>query len=70
MMNPVTKNGNVIPVTGIKPITTPILIITWIAIIEIIPTARKLPYKSGAFKAIRIPRHNNKANNKITKSHQ
>ena len=63
------KNGNAIPVTGIKPVTTAIFIITCIPIKVVIPTANKLPKLSGARIAVSIPLQIKTANNAIIAKH-
>lgn len=52
--------GNVMPVIGKAPETTPILIIAWETIIVVIPTASSFPKGSSVAMAIRKPRHANR----------
>jgi len=47
------------PVVGIILVTTPIFIILWKTIIEVMPAANKVPNCSEESKAILNPRHNN-----------
>lgn len=66
---PALKNGNGIPVFGIEFVTTPIFITTCTITSAVIPVASKLENISGAFIAIKIPLHINKANRIITIAH-
>ena len=52
---PALINGRGTPVGGILPLTTAILIKTWLAIIVVIPVAKKQPNLSLLFIAILIP---------------
>ena len=53
---PADTNGNGIPVTGIRPTTTPMLMNAWRQIQAVTPAARSAPNVSGAPSAVRTPR--------------
>jgi len=52
---PALTNGSVIPVTGMRPTTTPMLMNAWMQIQAVIPPARSPPNVSGAASAVRMP---------------
>lgn len=52
---PALTNGSVMPVTGTRPTTTPMLMNAWMQIQAVIPAARSAPNVSGAASAVRIP---------------
>ena len=49
-------NGSVMPVTGISPTTTPMLMNAWMQSQAVIPAASSAPNVSGAPSAVRMPR--------------
>ena len=53
---PAETNGSGMPVTGISPTTTPMLMKAWMQIQAVIPAASNAPNVSGAPRAVRIPR--------------
>lgn len=52
---PALMNGSVIPVTGSRATTTPMLMNAWMQSQAVIPVARSAPNVSGARIAVRIP---------------
>ena len=52
---PKEMKGSGMPVTGSTPITAPTLMTAWLAIHVVIPTASRLPKRSGARVAARSP---------------
>ena len=52
---PKEMNGRGMPVTGSTPMTAPTLITAWLVIQVVMPTARRLPNRSGARVAARRP---------------
>ena len=63
---PELKNGSEIPVFGIRFVTTPILSMTWIAILAESPYATSFVKSSGAFLAILNPRNTSNPNRIMT----
>src|SRR5262245_23883173 len=59
-------NGRGIPLVGINPMTTLMLMNAWSTIRIVIPAARNCPNGSGAFHAIRNPRHRKNMNARTT----
>jgi len=53
---PALTNGSVIPVTGMRETTTPMLMKAWTQIQVVMPAARSAPNVSGAARAMRMPR--------------
>lgn len=53
---PTLTNGNVMPVKGMAPVTTAMLIKAWKVIQQVNPRANKRPKSSGALAAMRSPR--------------
>lgn len=53
---PADTNGSGIPVTGMRPTTTPMLMNAWRQIQAVIPAASMAPNVSGAPSEVRIPR--------------
>ena len=53
---PALTNGSGMPVTGISPTTTPMLMNAWRQIQAVIPAASSAPNVSGAPRLVRIPR--------------
>lgn len=53
---PAETNGSVIPVTGRRVTTTPMLTKAWRHSQAVMPAARRPPKVSGAASATRIPR--------------
>lgn len=53
---PAETNGSGIPVTGMSPTTTAMLMNAWMQIQEVIPAASSAPNVSGAPRAVRMPR--------------
>jgi hypothetical protein len=53
---PADTNGSGMPVTGISPTTTPMLMKAWRQIQAVIPAARRAPKVSGAPRDVRMPR--------------
>lgn len=58
---PWARNGMVIPVSGIRPVTPPATTKTWSAMAEERPTANSLPNGSRAAMAVRRPRWTSRA---------
>ena len=52
---PALMNGRVMPVTGIRVTTTPMLMNAWMHNHAVIPAASSAPNVSGAASAVRIP---------------
>ena len=52
---PALTNGSVMPVTGTRATTTPMLMKAWMQIQAVIPAARSAPNVSGAASAVLIP---------------
>ena len=52
---PKEMKGSGMPVTGRTPMTAPMLITAWLVIQVVMPTARRLPNRSGARVAARRP---------------
>ena len=53
---PADTNGSGMPVTGISPTTTAMLMNAWMQIQPVIPAASSAPNVSGAPSDVRIPR--------------
>jgi hypothetical protein len=53
---PADTNGSGMPVTGMSPTTTPMLMNAWRQIQEVIPAASIAPNVSGAPSDVRTPR--------------
>lgn len=53
---PAETNGSGMPVTGIRPTTTAMLMNAWMVIQAVIPAASSAPNVSGAPRAVRMPR--------------
>jgi len=53
---PALMNGSGMPVTGMRPTTTPMLMNAWRQIQDVTPTASIAPNVSGAASAVRMPR--------------
>lgn len=53
---PAEMNGRGMPVTGMRPTTTPMLMNAWTQIHAVTPIARSAPNVSGAPSAVRMPR--------------
>ena len=53
---PALTNGSGMPVTGMRPTTTPMLMNAWMQIQDVIPAASSEPKVSGAPRLVRIPR--------------
>ena len=53
---PADTNGSGMPVTGISPTTTAMLMNAWMQIQPVIPAASSAPNVSGAPRDVRIPR--------------
>jgi len=53
---PAETNGSGIPVTGMRPTTTPMLMNAWMQIHAVIPAASSAPKVSGAPSDVRMPR--------------
>jgi len=53
---PAETNGSGMPVTGISPTTTDMLMSAWMQIQAVMPPARSAPNVSGAPSEVRIPR--------------
>lgn len=53
---PALMNGRGMPVTGMRPTTTPMLMNAWRQIQAVMPTASIAPNVSGAASAVRMPR--------------
>ena len=52
---PALMNGSVMPVTGIRATTTPMLMKAWMQSQAVIPAASSAPNVSGAASATRMP---------------
>ena len=52
---PAETNGSGMPVTGIRPTTTPMLMNAWTHNQVVIPAASRAPKVSGAARATRMP---------------
>ena len=52
---PALMNGRVIPVTGRRATTTPMLMKAWMHSQAVMPVARRAPNVSGARSAVRTP---------------
>lgn len=63
---PELTNGSVIPVTGSRLTTTPMLMNAWNAIHAVMPTASSPPNVSGAAREIRSPRYAKNRNRPMT----
>ena len=64
---PAETNGSGMPVTGIRPTTTPMLMNAWMQIQAVTPAARSAPNVSGAPSDVRIPRYPKARNRMITR---
>ncbi len=64
---PADTNGNGMPVTGIIPTTTPMLMKAWRQIQAVIPAASMAPKVSGAPSEVRIPRYPMARNRTMTR---
>ena len=53
---PAETNGSGMPVTGMSPTTTAMLMNAWMQIQPVIPAARRAPKVSGAPSDVRMPR--------------
>ena len=53
---PALTNGSGMPVTGMSPTTTPMLMNAWMQIQDVIPAASRAPKVSGAPRLVRMPR--------------
>jgi len=63
---PELTNGSVMPVTGSRLTTTPILMNAWNATQAVMPTASSPPNVSGALRATRSPRYAKNRNSPMT----
>ena len=63
---PELTNGSVMPVTGSRLTTTPMLMNAWNAIHAVMPTASSPPNVSGAAREMRSPRYAKNRNSPIT----
>ena len=52
---PALMNGSVMPVTGIRATTTPMLMKAWMQSQVVMPAASSAPNVSGAASAVRMP---------------
>ena len=63
---PELTNGSVMPVTGSRLTTTPMLMNAWNAIDAVMPTASSPPNVSGADREMRSPRYAKNRNRPMT----
>ena len=63
---PAETNGSGMPVTGMSPTTTPMLMNAWRQIQAVMPAASSAPNVSGAPSEVRIPRYPKARNRTIT----
>ena len=64
---PADTNGSGMPVTGISPTTTPMLMNAWRQIQAVIPAASSAPNVSGARRAVRMPAYASSTNSPMTR---